>query len=76
MHRAKGLEYKAVLLIACTAKLLPFHLALSKLTDPQDRERAAAAERRLLYVAMTRARDELRLTWHRDPSPFLAPLLP
>jgi hypothetical protein len=24
---------------------------------------------------MTRARDELRLTWSRKPSPFLAPLL-
>lgn len=74
MHRAKGLEFKAVLVLACTDKLLPFHL-VAQSSDPQDREHAIDNERRLLYVAMTRARDELRLTWHRDLSPFLAPLL-
>jgi hypothetical protein len=76
MHRAKGLEFKAVLVAACTDTLVPFHLHLSKMTDPQDREHAVDNERRLLYVAMTRARDELRITWSRKPSPFLAPLLP
>jgi hypothetical protein len=75
MHGAKGLEFKAVLVAGCTEKLVPFNLHISKITDPQDREHALASERRLLYVAMTRARDELRLTWSGKPSPFLAPLL-
>jgi hypothetical protein len=30
----------------------------------------------LLYVAMTRARDLLRVTWTGKPSPFLSPVLP
>jgi Txe/YoeB family toxin of Txe-Axe toxin-antitoxin module len=76
MHRAKGLEFKAVLVANCTETLVPFHLLLAKMTDPQDREHALDNERRLLYVAMTRARDELRITWSRKPSPFLAPLIP
>lgn len=76
MHRAKGLEFKAVLVASCSENLVPFHLLLAKTTDPLDREHALDNERRLLYVAMTRARDELRITWNRKSSPFLAPLLP
>jgi hypothetical protein len=76
MHRAKGLEFKAVLVAAATDKLLPYHLVLSQATDPLDRERGSDNERRLLYVALTRARDEARITWHRQPSPFLAVLQP
>jgi len=75
MHRAKGLEFRAVLLIGCNADLLPHPLALRDAVDPKDREDAEAQERRLLYVAMTRARDELAVTWARTPSPFLAPLI-
>ena len=41
----------------------------------QDRELATGRERRLLYVAMTRARDELSVSWTGEPSQFLAPLL-
>jgi hypothetical protein len=74
MHRAKGLEFKAVLIAAVTDKLLPYHLVLTQAADPLDRERAVDNERRLLYVALTRARDEARITWHRSPSPLLAPL--
>jgi superfamily I DNA/RNA helicase len=74
MHRAKGLEFKAVLVAAVNDKLLPYHFYIDKHTDPLDRERAIDHERRLLYVALTRARDEARITWHRNPSPLLAPL--
>ncbi|NJK31751.1 MAG: AAA family ATPase [Deltaproteobacteria bacterium] len=72
MHRAKGLEFKAVLVVACTDKLVPFHRNVGLTVDRQDAEQALDNERRLLYVAMTRARQELRVTWHRTPSPFLA----
>ena len=38
-------------------------------------ERTILQERCLLYVAATRARDALRITWSGEPSPFLKPLL-
>jgi hypothetical protein len=72
MHRAKGLEFKAVLVLDCAAGSLPSPSALKGLTDPLDRENAEARERQLLYVAMTRARDELAITWSGEPSSFLA----
>ena len=72
MHRAKGLEFKAVLVVDCSADSLPSPTALKGLADPLDRELAEERERQLLYVAMTRARDELRVTWSEAPSPLLA----
>ncbi len=75
MHRAKGLEFKAVLVIGCADTVVPSAGVLRGMDDPQDREAAEARERRLLYVAMTRARDELTVSWTGTPSRFLAPLL-
>jgi hypothetical protein len=75
MHRAKGLEFKAVLVLSAGADSLPARGALNAAADPADREAVLARERQLLYVAMTRARDLLRVTWAGAPSPFLAPLL-
>ena len=71
MHRAKGLEFKAVLVLGCSDAELPSPGALRGVSDPQDREAAEARERRLLYVAMTRARDELTVSWSGAPSRFL-----
>ena len=75
MHRAKGLEFKAVLVMGCGDKDLPSPAVLRGMDDPQDRETAVARERRLLYVAMTRARDELTVTWTGKPSRFLSALV-
>jgi len=75
MHRAKGLEFKAVLVLSAGAESLPARGALNAAADPADRDAVLARERQLLYVAMTRARDLLRVTWAGAPSPFLAPLL-
>ncbi|PKN59373.1 MAG: DNA helicase UvrD [Deltaproteobacteria bacterium HGW-Deltaproteobacteria-14] len=74
MHNAKGLEFKAVIVHGVGADRLPTRRALL-MPDPQDRDDAIARERRLLYVAMTRARDDLTVTWTGEPSPFLADLL-
>ena len=68
MHRAKGLEFKAVLVLDCSAAVLPHPKVLKAAADPADRQEAEERERRLLYVAMTRARDELALTWSGKPS--------
>ena len=75
MHRAKGLEFKAVLVFGCSDNELPNRAAIRGVDDPQDRDAAEARERRLLYVAMTRARDELTVSWTATPSRFLASLL-
>lgn len=75
MHRAKGLEFKAVLVVDCSADTLPSPGLMKSAVDPQDRDNALARERQLLYVAMTRARDLLRVTWTGKPSTFLEPAL-
>lgn len=75
MHRAKGLEFKAVVVAGCSEGQVPNAVVLADCSDPQDREDTEARERHLLYVAMTRARDELVIVWSGAPSPFLAPLL-
>jgi DNA helicase-2/ATP-dependent DNA helicase PcrA len=56
LHRAKGLEWDAVLLPGLEEGTLPIRQA----TDDDD---AIAEERRLLYVGLTRARRHLLLSW-------------
>ena len=72
MHSAKGLEFKCVLVLGCAKGKMPNSFILSKIQDPMDRENREAREQRLLYVAMTRARDELVVSWAGKPSPFLS----
>jgi DNA helicase-2/ATP-dependent DNA helicase PcrA len=71
IHRAKGLEWEAVAVVGCEDGHMPHARG-----DPDE-------ERRIAYVAMTRAKDRLLLTWSRwrkvgdsvmlrRPSPFLA----
>lgn len=55
LHAVKGLEYQAVIVIGCEEGLIPHH----KASSDADLE----AERRNLYVALTRARDHEVLTW-------------
>jgi len=66
-HRAKGLEWDAVLLPLLVEGELPYRQARSPA--------ALAEERRLLYVGITRARRWLYLTWSAGtPSRFLEEL--
>ncbi len=67
IHRAKGLEFSCVFIVA----LDDGHIPLSSSGDIEE-------ERRLLYVGMTRAKDELFLihSQNRTPSPFLGELPP
>lgn len=72
MHRAKGLEFKSVLVAGAGATHLPHPRSLQGVSDPNDREDIMEQERRLLYVAMTRARDELVISWNGRPSGYLS----
>src|SRR3954449_10452564 len=57
IHRAKGAEGQLVLLLGCEEQLLPSWRSLQS-ADPEDLEE----ERRLFYVAATRAKEHLVLT--------------
>lgn len=78
MHAAKGLEFPVVFIIACEQGILPHER--SRRSEEQLEE-----ERRLLFVGLTRARQELQLSWAQSrmfrgvnaptvPSHFLAEL--
>ena len=72
MHLAKGLEFSAVAVIACDDGIVPLESRLDKITDPSDHEDAFNTERHLLYVACTRARDQLHVSGIKPGSEFLA----
>lgn len=75
MHRAKGLEFKAVVVAYASDRFLPFYRSLERAREKGDQEEAIRLDRQLLYVAMSRARDELSVFWYGEPTPFLAPVL-
>ena len=70
MHRAKGMEFSKVLLFGVDDSSLPASFALTEVVE-SDREDILQKEKSLLYVAMTRARDELVVIWAGDPSDLL-----
>jgi hypothetical protein len=71
LHRAKGLEFKVVVVLGCDAALLPLAIALHECVDEVDRQMVTEQEGHLLYVACTRAREQLLLTYAGAPSVFL-----
>ncbi len=76
MHRMKGFEARCVAIIGASADQLPLPYALTPQSeDPGQRASDLMRERSLLYVAATRARDDLWVAWHGSPSPFLDPVL-
>ncbi len=68
MHRAKGLEFKVVVVMGCDADVLPLAFSQKKLADDADRDAFLEQERQLLYVACTRARERLLVTYAGKPS--------
>lgn len=71
MHRAKGLEFKAVAIMGCDNDLLPLAYGMKDLVDDADREAYIEQERNLLYVACTRARERLLVTYTGKPSSWV-----
>lgn len=74
MHLAKGLEFRAVAVMACDDEVLPLQSRIEAIADDADLEEVYTTERHLLYVACTRARDHLLLTGIEPASEFLADL--
>ncbi|MFF9576193.1 UvrD-helicase domain-containing protein [Streptomyces rubiginosohelvolus] len=72
MHRIKGLEYRAVAIIGVGADHVPQPGAVIPVSeDRTQHDRDLQRERSLLFVAATRAREQLALTWAGPRSPFL-----
>ena len=71
MHLAKGLEFKAVAVMACDDDLLPLQSRIEAVADEVDLDDVYETERQLLYVACTRARDRLFVSGVAPASEFL-----
>ena len=71
MHLAKGLEFRAVVVMACDDEVIPSQTRIQLVVDDADLEEVYNTERQLLYVACTRARDHLLLTGVTPVSEFL-----
>ena len=71
MHHAKGLEFRAVAVMACDDEVIPLQERIETAADDSQLEEVYDTERHLLYVACTRARDNLLLTGVLPASEFL-----
>lgn len=74
MHFAKGLEFRAVAVMACDDEVIPSQRRINGVADEADLEYVYETERHLLYVACTRARDRLLVSGVRPVSEFLEDL--
>jgi hypothetical protein len=72
MSLAKGLEFRAVVVMACDEGVLPLDERVADAADEAELDDIYETERRLLYVACTRAREHLLLTGVTPTSEYLA----
>ncbi|MFS0853296.1 3'-5' exonuclease [Microbacterium sp. 179-I 3D4 NHS] len=70
MHTAKGMEFSRVVLFDISDGVVPSPWIVDDVS-PEERDEALLHERSLLYVAASRARDALAVTWSGSPSVFL-----
>jgi superfamily I DNA/RNA helicase len=71
MHLAKGLEFRAVAVMACDDEIIPLQERVEAVGEDADLREVYDTERHLLYVACTRARDHLLVTSVKPASEFL-----
>lgn len=72
MHRMKGLEFRCVIVAGVSDRTVPLPNAVRAADiDKQAHALDLLRERSLLFVACTRAREDLVVTWYGEPSPFL-----
>ncbi|NEW29394.1 3'-5' exonuclease [Nocardia cyriacigeorgica] len=70
MHRAKGMEFRCVILAGVDQDHVPLQTMLRNVPEEEQAE-AHQRERSLLYVAASRARDQLVVTWSGTRSTLL-----
>ena len=75
MHLVKGLEFRAVAVMACDEDVLPLSERIAGIADESDLFEVQETERHLFYVACTRARDALFISSGGTRSEFLDDLL-
>lgn len=75
MHLAKGLEFRAVAVMACDEGILPLDARIEDAADDAEMDDIYETERRLLYVACTRARDRLMVSGVDPASEYLTDML-
>lgn len=71
MHLAKGLEFRAVLVMACDDEVIPQQERIETVGDDADLKEVYETERQLLYVACSRAREYLLVTGVETACEFL-----
>ena len=71
MHLAKGLEFRSVVVMACDDEIIPSQKRIETVSDDTDLEEVYNTERHLLYVACTRARDNLLISGVDPASEFI-----
>lgn len=74
MHLAKGLEYKAIVVMACDDDVLPLQERIETVADESELDEVHETERNLFYVACTRARDRLLVSGVQPASEFFSDL--
>jgi superfamily I DNA/RNA helicase len=75
MHLAKGLEFRVVAVMACDDEVIPLQERIETVGDDTDLEEFYNTEHHLLYVACTRARDQLLVTGVDPVSEFIDDLM-
>lgn len=75
MHLAKGLEFRVVAVMACDDEIIPSQSRIESAADEVELTEIYDTERHLLYVACTRARDNLHVSAVTPASEFLEDLL-
>ena len=72
MHRMKGLEFRCVALAGLAQHQVPASSAVTPAAEDQrSHDLDIQRERCLLFVACTRAREKLVVSWHGAPSALL-----
>lgn len=75
MHLAKGLEARAVVVMACDDEVIPLQSRIASAAEESELDEVFDSERHLLYVACTRARDHVAVTGIAPGSEFLGDLI-
>lgn len=75
MHFAKGLEFKAVAVMACDNDALPLQSRIDEATSEDELREVFDTERHLFYVACTRARDRLHISGVMPTSEFVEDII-